>query len=32
MNEGEIAESGTHEELMAKNGLYSKMIALQMFS
>lgn len=31
LHEGEIAETGTHESLLAQNGLYAKMIALQQF-
>jgi subfamily B ATP-binding cassette protein MsbA len=30
MVEGAIAEEGTHEELLAKNGEYSRLYALQM--
>lgn len=29
LNEGEIAEQGTHEELIDKNGIYSKLSAMQ---
>jgi len=32
LNEGEIIERGTHDELMQKNGLYKKYYNLQMFS
>jgi subfamily B ATP-binding cassette protein MsbA len=31
MNEGEIVESGKHEELLAKNGTYKKLCDLQTF-
>jgi len=31
MHHGEIAEQGTHEELLAKNGTYSKLVSLQSF-
>mgnify|MGYP006149148507 FL=1 len=31
MNEGSIAEHGSHEELIKKNGIYSKLIKLQSF-
>lgn len=31
LHEGEIAETGTHESLLAQNGIYAKMIALQQF-
>jgi len=31
MNHGEIAEQGTHEELLAKNGTYAKLVSLQSF-
>lgn len=31
MNRGEIAEQGTHEELLAKNGTYAKLVSLQSF-
>lgn len=29
MSEGEIIESGTHDELMAKNGTYAKLVEMQ---
>ena len=29
LNQGEIAEIGTHEELMAIQGIYSRMVMLQ---
>jgi len=31
MHHGEIAEQGTHEELLAKNGTYAKLVSLQSF-
>lgn len=31
LHEGKIAETGTHESLLAQNGIYAKMIALQQF-
>ncbi|MCG2610517.1 ABC transporter ATP-binding protein/permease [Flavobacterium sp. SM15] len=31
MQKGEIVEQGTHEELLAKNGSYSKLVMLQSF-
>ncbi|SEH89118.1 ATP-binding cassette, subfamily B, MsbA [Paenimyroides aquimaris] len=31
MHRGEIAEQGTHDELLAKNGTYSKLVSLQSF-
>lgn len=31
MHNGEIAEQGTHDELMAKNGTYAKLVSLQSF-
>jgi len=31
MQKGEIVEQGTHDELLAKGGTYSKLIALQSF-
>ena len=31
MNRGEIAEQGTHDELLAKNGTYAKLVSLQSF-
>ncbi|WLD22717.1 ABC transporter ATP-binding protein [Flavobacterium dauae] len=31
MNRGEIAEQGTHEELLTKNGTYAKLVSLQSF-
>jgi subfamily B ATP-binding cassette protein MsbA len=30
-NEGEIVETGTHDELIAKNGIYKKLHSLQVF-
>lgn len=30
INEGKVAELGTHEELMEKNGIYANMVRLQM--
>ncbi len=32
MHQGEIAEQGTHHQLLLKNGIYSKLHSLQMFS
>ena len=32
MNNGTIAESGTHQELLAKNGLYKKLYDLQLYT
>lgn len=32
MHQGEIAELGTHQQLLQKNGIYSKLHSLQMFS
>ena len=32
MHAGEIVEKGTHNELLAKNGIYKKLHSLQMFS
>jgi len=32
MDEGKIAEQGTHEELLGKNGLYAEMYARQQAS
>jgi subfamily B ATP-binding cassette protein MsbA len=32
LEKGEIAESGTHTELMRKNGLYKRLISMQTFS
>ena len=29
LNQGEIAEEGTHEELIAKNGIYAHLVDLQ---
>jgi ABC-type multidrug transport system fused ATPase/permease subunit len=29
MHEGEVRESGTHEELLARRGLYARLHALQ---
>ena len=31
MSKGEIVEQGNHNELMAKNGTYNKLVALQSF-
>ena len=31
MNKGEIAEQGTHNELIAKNGVYKKLVGMQSF-
>lgn len=31
MNHGKIAEQGTHDELLAKNGTYAKLVSLQSF-
>jgi subfamily B ATP-binding cassette protein MsbA len=31
MQKGEIVEQGTHELLMAKNGMYSKLVGMQSF-
>ncbi|WP_179339605.1 ABC transporter ATP-binding protein [Winogradskyella ludwigii] len=31
MNKGEIAEQGTHSELIAKNGVYKKLVDMQSF-
>jgi len=31
MQKGEIVEQGTHSELLAKNGAYSKLVAMQSF-
>jgi len=31
MQKGEIIEQGTHDELIAKNGMYSKLVAMQSF-
>ncbi|MFD2824037.1 ABC transporter ATP-binding protein [Lacinutrix iliipiscaria] len=31
MNKGEIAEQGTHNELLAKNGVYKKLVDMQSF-
>ena len=31
MEEGEIIERGTHEELLKSNGAYRKLVALQAF-
>lgn len=31
MHRGEIAEQGTHDELIAKNGTYAKLVSLQSF-
>jgi subfamily B ATP-binding cassette protein MsbA len=31
MQKGEIAEQGTHDGLLAKNGIYSKLVTMQSF-
>jgi subfamily B ATP-binding cassette protein MsbA len=31
MHKGEIAEQGTHSELLAKNGVYKKLVDMQSF-
>ncbi len=31
LQKGEIIEQGTHDELLAKNGMYSKLVAMQSF-
>jgi len=31
MQKGEIVEQGTHDELLAKNGTYSKLVMMQSF-
>jgi ATP-binding cassette, subfamily B, bacterial MsbA len=31
MQKGEIVEQGSHEELLAKNGMYSKLVSMQSF-
>ncbi|MBP8157382.1 MAG: ABC transporter ATP-binding protein, partial [Flavobacterium sp.] len=31
MHKGKIVEQGTHDELLAKNGTYSKLVTLQSF-
>jgi subfamily B ATP-binding cassette protein MsbA len=31
MQKGEIAEQGTHNELISKNGVYKKLVAMQSF-
>ena len=31
MKKGEIVEQGTHEELLAKNGTYTKLVSMQSF-
>ena len=31
MQKGEIVEQGTHDELLAKNGMYSKLVMMQSF-
>jgi len=31
MQKGEIVEQGTHDELLAKNGMYSKLVSMQSF-
>ena len=31
MQKGEIVEQGTHQELLAKNGMYKKLVEMQSF-
>ena len=31
MQKGEIVEQGTHDELLHKNGMYSKLVSMQSF-
>jgi len=31
LDKGEIAEQGTHEELISQNGIYKKLVDLQTF-
>jgi len=31
MQKGEIAEQGTHEELIGKDGIYKKLVTMQSF-
>jgi len=31
MHKGKIVEQGTHDELLAKNGTYSKLVTMQSF-
>jgi subfamily B ATP-binding cassette protein MsbA len=31
MQKGEIVEKGTHDELLTKNGMYSKLVMMQSF-
>jgi subfamily B ATP-binding cassette protein MsbA len=31
MHKGKIVEQGTHDELLVKNGTYSKLVTLQSF-
>lgn len=31
MQKGQIVEQGTHDELLAKNGTYSKLVMMQSF-
>jgi len=32
INEGEIAEQGSHQELLAKQGIYHKLVEMQSFT